>query len=218
MKTIKLILLNLTALFIISSCTIKQTINYNDDMSGNNELIIDYGEFMEQMGSLMGDSSGLDKNMDMKEGLGDLAENFKDIEGLTNLTTIQKTEEGLVGFSFNFRDTKSLNEAMSGYLGKHEASNKKKKTPKSYIQKKKKLILNFDNQDLGGIKESLGDESMMMMMGSFNYEFTINFPFEIKHVDNKIYTISLDRKSMSTTVSLEDYLSGNESLSTKVKW
>jgi hypothetical protein len=86
------------------------------------------------------------------------------------------------------------------------------------VQKKKKLILNFDDQDLGGMKESLGDESMMMMLGSMDYEFTVKFPFKVKSVDNKNYSLSADRKSMTTTINLEDYLSGGESLSTKVKW
>lgn len=216
MKTIRIIILNLVALFVVSACTIKQTINYNEDMSGNNEVIIDYGEFMEQMGSLMGDSSGLDKDMNMKESLGDISDAFKNLEGLTNLKTIEKSKEGIVGFSFDFTDTKNLNAAMSNYLGDEGES--KKKAPKTYTQKKKKLILNFDDQDMAGMKESLGDESMMMMMGSMDYEFTINFPFAVKSVDNKTYTLSADRKSISTTISLEDFISGNESLSTKIKW
>ena len=216
MKTIKLLFLNVLTLFIVTSCTIKQTINYNEDMSGNNEIIIDYGDFLEQMSGLMGDSSSLDKDMDLKEGLGDLEDTFQDIEGISNLNTIQKAKEGLVGFSFDFKDTKSLNEAMSGYLS--EETGKQKKASKSYVQKKKKLILNFDEQDLGSMEESLGDESMMMMMASFDYEFTVNFPFPIKSVDNKMYTLSSDRKSISTSVNLGDYLDGKESLSTKVKW
>ena len=216
MKTIRLLFLNLIALFIVCSCTIKQTINYHEDMSGSNEIIIDYGDFIEQMGSLMGDSTDLDKDIDMKESLGGLSESFKNMEGVTNLITLQEQKEGLVGFLFDFKDTESLNEAMSGVLG-GEGSNKKN-APKSYWQKKNKLILDFDNQDLGKMKKSIGDESMMMLIGSFDYEFTVNLPFTIKSIDNKIYTVSADRKSISATVNLEDYISGNESLSTTVKW
>lgn len=216
MKTFKLVLLNLIALFIVSSCTIKQTISYNEDMSGNNELTIDYGDFIEQMGSLMGDSSNLAQDMDMKEGLGDLEESFKDKEGVSNLITIQNTKESIVGFSFDFEDTKSLDEAMAGYLD--EEGDTKKKAPKTYVQKKKKLLLNFDNQDIASLKESMGDESMMMMMSSFDYEVTISFPFAIKSVDNTIYSLSADRKTLSATVNLEDYLNGTENLSTKIKW
>mgnify|MGYP006995595056 FL=1 len=138
------------------------------------------------------------------------------MEGVTNLITLQEQKEGLVGFLFDFKDTESLNEAMSGVLG-GEGSNKKN-APKSYLQKKNKLILDFDNQDLGKMKKSIGDESMMMLIGSFDYEFTVNLPFTIKSIDNKIYTVSADRKSISATVNLEDYISGNESLSTTVKW
>jgi hypothetical protein len=68
------------------------------------------------------------------------------------------------------------------------------------------------------MKKSIGDESMMMLIGSFDYEFTVNLPFTIKSIDNKIYTVSADRKSISATVNLEDYIIGNESLSTTVKW
>jgi hypothetical protein len=138
------------------------------------------------------------------------------MEGVTNLITLQEQKEGLVGFLFDFKDTESLNEAMSGVLG-GEGSNKKN-APKSYLQKKNKLILDFDNQDLGKMKKSIGDESMMMLIGSFDYEFTVNLPFTIKSIDNKIYTVSADRKSISATVNLEDYIIGNESLSTTVKW
>ena len=216
MKTIRLLFLNLIALFIVCSCTIKQTINYHEDMSGSNEIIIDYGDFIEQMGSLMGDSTDLDKDIDMKESLGGLSESFKNMEGVTNLITLQEQKEGLVGFLFDFKDTESLNEAMSGVLG--GGGSNKKNAPKSYLQMKNKLILDFDNQDLGKMKKSIGDESMMMLIGSFDYEFTVNLPFTIKSIDNKIYTVSADRKSISATVNLEDYISGNESLSTTVKW
>lgn len=216
MKTIKLFLLSLIALFILNSCTIKHTVSFNEDMSGNNEMIIDYGELMEQMSGLMNDSSKQTKNMDLDKGLDGLTTSFKDIEGLTNINTIQEAKKGLLGFSFDFKDTKTLSEAMSKYL-EDDIVSKKKNASTAYIQKKKTLILNFDEQDLGGMKESLGDESMIMM-GSFEYEFTVNFPFAIKSIDNKLYTVSVDRKSMSANVNLEDYLSGKESLSAKVKW
>jgi len=213
MKKIRLIFLNLLALFIVSACTIKQTINFNEDMSGNNEVLIDYIGFMEEMEemeSLMGGSSSMDKDM----GLEDLTVVFKDVEGITNLKNIQNTKDGLFGFSFDFKDTKILDEAMTSFLGEEGSS--KEKAAKSYVQKKKKLILNFDNQDLGHMKESLVAQSMMI--ASMDYSLTVNFPFKVTSVDNKNYSLSADRKSMTATISLEDYLNGNKSLSTKVKW
>lgn len=215
MKKITFIVSLLIALIYTSSCTIKQTINYNEDMSGDCALTFDYGDFMNQMGDLMGDSTE-DTNLDLQEGLGKLDEEFRDIKGITNIKSIENLEDHNIGFSFDFTDTKALNKAMSSYLGDEEEN---KKVTKSYIQKRKKLILNFDEQTLSdAFAESAGDESLTMMLDMFEYEIEINLPKAVKSIDNDNYTLSLDRKTIKTKVNLGEYFAGEVPLSAKIKW
>lgn len=218
MKNIKILLWAVVAVFVATSCTVEHTIDYDKNMSGTNTLIIDYGEVMEQMGGLMGDSAGLDKDLDMTEGLGNLEESLGQIDGVENMLLIEDTENKRMGFAFDFQDTKALNTAMSNYLSGDEAApSKKSKIPTTYKQKKKALILDMSNQDMGGLTESI-DPSMASMLSMFDYELSINLPVAIKSVNNPIYTISEDRKSLKAIINFEDLSSGNEDLSAKIKW
>ena len=217
MKTFNMITLAIFAMFIATSCTIDQTISYNDDMSGSNKIVIDMSGAMEMMGGMMGDDSEAMKGMDMKEGLGELEESFKDLEGVSNLKLIDDLKSYRMGFSYDFEDTEALNAAMKDYMDDDDAP-KKKKSKDTYKQKGKKLFLNFDAEDMSGLGESLGDPSMLNMMGMMDYKITINLPQPVKKIDNSIYMLSEDRKTVSANVSLEEMFSGEEGLSTKIKW
>lgn len=217
MKKINILLLAVVAMIAATSCTIDQTINYNDDMSGTNSIIIDMSGAMDMMGGMLGDDSEAMQGMDLKEGLGDLEESFADIEGVSNLQIIDNMKSYKMGFSYDFRDTKALNDAMQDYLAEN-GSAKKKKSKETYKLKGKKLLLNFENLDTEGLGESLGDPSMMGMLGMMDYNITINLPEQVKSVDNNLYMLSEDRKSLSANVSFEEMIGGKESLSAKIKW
>lgn len=217
MNNLRLLILAFVAVFIASSCTIEHTIDHNKDMSGTNTVIIDYGEVMEQMGGLMGDTEGAEKDLDVADGLGDMEESFAGVDGVDNIQMIDKPAEKRMGFAFDFKDTKAFNKAMSNYMG-DENSSKKKKAPKNYVQKKKALILNFAAQDLSSLTESMGDPLMLSMLGMFDYELTVKLPVSIKSINNPLYTLSEDRKSLRAAVSLEELSSGSEDLSVKIKW
>jgi len=217
MKKINIILMAIVAMIIATSCTIDQTIDYNADMSGTNNIIIDMSGAMEMMGGMMGEDSEAMKGMDMKEGLGELEESFGELEGVSNLKMIDDMKSYRMGFSYDFEDTKALNNAMKDYLDDGETA-KKKKGKDAYKQKGKKLLLNFDDMDTEGLGESLGDPSMMGMLGMMDYNITINLPEPVKSIDNKVYMLSEDRKTVSANVSFEDMFGGEESLSTKIKW
>lgn len=217
MNNLRILLMASVAIIIATSCTVEHTIDYNKDMSGTNSIIIDYGEIMEQMGDMMGDSSGLGDELDMTDGLGDLEDSFRDIDGVSNIGMINESEDKRMGFTFDFKDTKALNSAMSNYV-EGESSGKKKKGPKSYKAKKKALIINFADQDLGSMTEGLGDPSMAAMLGMFDYDLTINLPVPVKSVNNRLYNLSEDRKSLNAVVNLEDMTNGSEDLSAKIKW
>jgi hypothetical protein len=81
------------ALLLSTSCTIEQTIDYRTDMSGSNTVIISYGDVIEQMGDLMGDSAGFDEEMDMSEFMGTLKETFTGISGVSNTKVINEVEK-----------------------------------------------------------------------------------------------------------------------------
>ena len=218
MSKLHLFLVALLALILSTSCTIEQTIDYRADMSGNNKVIIKYGGVLEQMSDLVGDSTGFDKEMDMSEFMGSLKGTFTGISGIGNLEVINKVEEKIMGFSLDFKDNKALNLAMAEYLKDEASPGKKKKTPKNYKTKKKALILNFDQGNLGSLSEGLGDPTMAAMLGLFDYSLTITLPRSIKSVSNPLYVVSEDRKSLSVELSFEDLSGGNEDLSVKIKW
>lgn len=216
MNKLRLILMTLGTLFLAVSCTVEHTIDYNEDMSGTNTIIVDYGDVLEQMGSLMGDSMNLGDDLSLKESLGGLEEDFADIAGIDNLNMISEENNRRLGFSFDFKDTKALNKAMAGYLADDDSE--QKKAPKNYKAKRKALILKFEKNDMGSFTEGLGDPSMASMLDMFDYHLTINLPKPVKKINNPLYTLSEDRKSLSATISFEDMSSGNEDLSAKIKW
>lgn len=215
MNNLRVIVLASIALFLSFSCTVEHTINYNEDMSGTNTIIVDYGDMFEQMGGLMGDSMNLGNDLSVKESLSGLEEDFADISGIENLKMINEEDNRRLGFSFYFNDTKALNLAMASYLSDEEEN---KKAPKNYKAKRKALILKFAQGDMGSFTEGLGDPSMAAMLNMFDYQLTINLPKPVKSVNNPLYTLTEDRKSLSATISFEDMSLGNEDLSVKIKW
>lgn len=217
MKKINILLLAVVAMIAATSCTIDQTISYNDDMSGTNSIVIDMSGAMDMMGGMLGEDSEAMKGMDLKEGLGDLEESFGKIEGVSNLQIIDDMKSYKMGFSYDFRDTKALNDAMQDYLDEN-GSGEKKKSKETYKLKGKKLLLNFDDLDTEGLGESLGDPSMMGMLGMMDYNITIKLPEQVKSVDNNLYMLSEDRKTLSANVSFKEMFGGEESLSAKIKW
>jgi hypothetical protein len=216
MKT-KVVLLALIALLIASSCTIEQKIKYNEDMSGNNEIIVNYGGFLEQMGGLTGGEEDFTEDLALTESMNEITDAFQDIKGISNVKPMTNSNKGIVGFSFDFKDTKALDGAMNNYWSGEEESPKKSKTSTMYELKKKTLSLNFDNKDF---EEILGEESedISAMMNMFDYSISIELPFPVKSISNKNYTLSNDGKTIQTTVNLQDYVEGTQDLSVKVKW
>ena len=215
MNKLRVIVLASIALFLSFSCTVEHTINYNEDMSGTNTIIVDYGDMFEQMGGLMGDSMNMGNDLSVKESLSGLEEDFADISGIENLKMINEEDNKRLGFSFYFNDTKALNQAMASYLSDEEEN---KKAPKNYKAKRKALILKFAQGDMGSFTEGLGDPSMAAMLNMFDYQLTINLPKPVKSVNNPLYTLTEDRKSLSATISFEDMSLGKEDLSVKIKW
>ena len=215
MNKLRVTVLASIALFLSFSCTVEHTIDYNEDMSGTNTIMVDYSQMFEQMGGLMGDSMNLGNDLSVKESLSGLEDDFADISGIENLKMINEEDNKRLGFSFHFNDTKALNQAMASYLSDEEEN---KKAPKNYKAKRKALILKFAQGDMGSFTEGLGDPSMAAMLNMFDYQLTINLPKPVKSVNNPLYTLTEDRKSLIAIISFEDMSSGKEDLSVKIKW
>lgn len=213
---IKLLFLALLALIIASSCTIKQSIEYNEDLSGRHSLLFDMSEFMEEMKGLYPEGeTEMNKDSDIQESLNELSTIFKSQEGVSNIQNINRSDEGIFGFSFDFENTEALNSGMATYLENDQA---KEKGKNNYYQKKKTLALNFDKTSLGSLGSELQSEEMQMMLSSIDYKIELSFPFPIKKVDNPLYTLSADRKNLEASIALVALLDGSENLSAKIKW
>lgn len=213
---IKLLFFALLALIIASSCTIKQSIEYNEDLSGKHSLLFDMSEFMEEMKGLYPEGeTEMNKDSDIQESLNELSTIFKSQEGVSNIQNINRSDEGIFGFSFDFENTEALNSGMATYLENDQA---KEKGKNNYYQKKKTLVLNFDKTSLGSLGSELQSEEMQMMLSSIDYKIELSFPFPIKKVDNPLYTLSADRKNLEASIALVALLDGSENLSAKIKW
>jgi len=222
MKNIQIILLAFIAAFIATSCTIEHTVDFNEDFSGSNSFHMDMSEMMTMMKAMQPDSAAGDVNSmlgdyDMDSEMQELEKEFDKTEGLTNLEFIDRVEEGVLGMSFDFEDVKYITQGMS----KADTEDKLKDSNDLFVLGKNSLEVNFSSSSFtdafAGDKEDTEED----MMGGFSmgdYALTLNFPFEIKSVDNENYMLSEDRKSVSFVMPLEAFSDKNIDLNTVIKW
>jgi uncharacterized lipoprotein YehR (DUF1307 family) len=219
MNTFKLLLISLVAGFVASSCTFRQEITFNEDMSGAYAFQVDmkeYIDFMKSMSAMggeefdfkdFGDSLGMQMN--------DVAAGFENVEGISNAVSYFDKEAIAIAIKYDFKNIDAVNQSNGGSMLGMDAP--KENSQAQYFVDKKSFTFKM-GKDLAG--QLLGeDPSMSEMMGSMmNFEMKFNFPFDIKSVSNARYSLSENKRTVEAAFTLEEILAGKEGLDVTVKW
>lgn len=228
MKNLQILFLAIVATFIATSCTIEHTVDFNEDMSGNNSFSMDMSEMLTMVKALQTDSTkdataSLFGDYNMEEEMADFQNEFEESEGLSNLKTVDDIENGIFGFSFDFDNVKAITKGMSKTGDSKNKENKN--TDDLFVVGKNSLKVNYSTSELKGL---LGDgdkeetekteEDLMAGFSMGDYALTLNFPFPIKKIDNDLYLVSEDRKSVSFVIPLEDITDNTLNLNALIEW
>ncbi len=226
MKNIQILLLAIIATFIATSCTVEHTVDFNEDMSGNNSVSMDMSEMMAMVKAMQPDSeedgtAAMFGDYNMEEEMADLQKEFKKAEGLSNLQLVDKVDKGIFGMSFDFENVKAITQGMN------KADSEKKsaddKAADLFVLGKNNLKVNFSTSSFkdafgGSEKEETEGEDLMAGFSMGDYALTLNFPFPIKAVDNELYLISEDKKSVSFVVPIETITDETKNLNAQIEW
>ncbi|MCD8528879.1 MAG: hypothetical protein LRY27_02665 [Chitinophagales bacterium] len=221
MKTLNLLFVILIAGIIASSCTVKQTINYNEDMSGTQTFSIDMSDMMTQLAFMQEEGEeSIFKKEDFEGAFDDLKDGIEDNKGISNFKSLFNEKEESFGFQFDFKDTKALNQF---FKQKTTDENVKQNKNTGYILKKKSLSINYEEYNLSELfgednEENQEMASMMGMMDMFTFETEINFPFKVKSVNNSHYTLSADKKTVSSSFTFDELTKTRKDANVKIVW
>ncbi|MCB0738563.1 MAG: hypothetical protein KDC92_13685 [Bacteroidetes bacterium] len=193
---------SLLILFATSSCTLKQTYDFNSDFSGKHVVEVD-------MSAMTGLMEG-ENEMHLLDSMGSdtLIDQLNAEPGISN--TFMTEENGLLKIGYDFSGLEAINNTQSG-KAMADALNSgmalTESTKPLFVLKGKKLIYNppaFDNSDFGDEMESF--EGMGDML---QYEVVMHFAKPIKKIDNDDWRLSSDNKTISLTSSISELRNGN---------
>lgn len=215
MKIFKIVTLAIIAGFLITACTIEQTVDFNKDMSGSMVFNLNMQDMLRELKILQPDSSKsnaqLMQSLQSTESLMALKKEFEQTEGISNFNAIEDYDNGQIGFSFNFENIENINKGIGA---QNEKTNiKTEEEVKLFTVSKKKLTIDFGND-----KESDEEENPMAGFDTGEYILTLNFPFPIKSVSNKLYTVSKDKKQVQLNIELTEMMKDFGKLRTDITW
>ena len=206
----KLVLVALV-IFMMSSCTIYRTINFNADQSGSIENKVD----MSGMMSVMGENGGTNPlgTMGDKNEFDKTRAELESIAGITKVKLSYDTT-GIITTSYDFNSVDALNKALGSgnfaqnmMLGMGQEASKTSGMIK-YKGKKfmwteidKKMLKKIQSEDK---KKEMAE--MDMMLASSKMNTTITFPSAIKKVSLKNAVITND-KTVSYVMSIKEFIS-----------
>lgn len=175
------------ACLLAVSCSFKQEVNFNKNLSGTMVGTLD----MTMMNS-MGEEAAEEKPSLIDDETKAKFEKLKSIKGISNFSYTE-TKEGIVDFTYNFDGLKSLNE--SGFLYYQDPNGA---TFDFFTLKNKKTLL-FRMPDMS----STSEEDMGEMGSMFTFDLTIRLPKEIKSLKTKGEAkLSDDKKSVNISTDL----------------
>lgn len=173
-KLKKIVFLGLL-LSLVTSCVIRQEIYFKKDFSGTYKYTFDFKEYANMMNSEESDSTML-KNEDFVEYLESVKTALNEIQGISNIKTVNDADNGLVYYSFDFSDVKALNETLKfsgNFLNEKQSEN-----PPYFIQKKKNLTFIRPAAPIQNTSED--GEDLSYMNDFFKWVFSIQFEQEVK--------------------------------------
>jgi len=197
------------AILFASSCTLRQSYTFNQDLSGTYELSID----MSAMAALAGGEDGEEDVVGetMKSLNIDSIQEAMNIQpGISN--AVMKEEGMILSFSYNFSNVEVLNTSLKDMDLGSALSGKEKKnseTPSFEVKGKK---LKYNSPELDSDSEKDGLEGMEGMGGMMKYEVSFKFAQEVKKIKGENATLSYDKKTVVLESNLEEMFSGESGL------
>ena len=199
MKTFKLLTLSILSLIFISSCTIRENFDFNDDFSGHYSFQFDYSALLEL------DSSG-SASSELDKGYLEMEDELKKIEGITNIIIISDNESGNVLVSYDFNSIEDLNKANF-----NKESNRYNKFF-SIDGKKVKFKVDFSTE-LEEYKDPEIDDTELLenIESMINYKMIFKFSKKIKTIQLDNFE-QIDNYTLSYTLSKESVLNPSQFL------
>jgi phosphoribosyl-AMP cyclohydrolase len=185
--------------FLVHSCTIIQEYHFNKDFSGNTQLSVDMGSFMQMMAGM--DSTGA-STQNMKDSLDFIfTENVKKLEelGIKNVKYGWKEDSNVLFMSYDFSDIESLNSALNSSNSQNSALSKTlNNEPHTYFSRKGKTLMYKGPKS----EKDVSNKDMESMADYYQYSLIFNFDRKVKKVDNPNVTISPDNKKVELSGSM----------------
>jgi len=213
MKKLFIFLLPVISLF--SGCIeIVEEITINPDQSGTVSFNMDLGTLggmAINMGESYMQSSLLNQVKTLPETTAGI---LKGIKGLSNIKPVTN-KKGLYSISFDFKNTKQLNEAIyklfdvkkhfyePGYI----KITKRKIVKKNYAPVLRLFVKKYQDQ--------LKDKSILKLL---SYKAIFHLPKEVKNFSNKSSTLSADKKTLEFKCTIEELLSAGTNIGNKIKY
>lgn len=212
MKTFRILMLAIIAGFIITACSVQQTVNFDKNMKGNMSFQVDMKDMLRELKNLQPDSTKTDiellKETKVSESIMQLKDEFEKTDGISNFKALENYENGILGFSFDFESIENINKGLE-----EGSKEKKAENVNLFTLGKNKLSIDFGDDKA---EEDANDPMAGFDIGE--YILTLNFPFPIKSVSNDLYTLSKDRKQVQLNIELTEMMKDFSKLKTDITW
>ncbi len=184
------------------------------DGTGNIQLLVDMGKLGKALNP-QSQKPGMSFVQQIKNIPAEAQTLLKSCKGISNLQTQAETEKGIYAVSFDFKNTKSLNNAIYSLF-----KQKKLAVMPDLIKVSKHKLKRMNFAPL--LKKYMPKDTSNMMSEMFyqfiNFESTYNFPTAVKKVSNSKATIENERKTVSLNYSLYDLLNTDFNYGITIKY
>lgn len=209
----KLLFLALTAL-MLKACTVSQEYSFNEDYSGTFYGTIDMSSLVAL--TKMDSSQETDNSFDsLYQTVQQLKDSLSKVKGYSQVDAYWDAEAGIITIRYDFENLEVVNSGVfMGFDEFQKTKNNSKKSPPLFEAKGKSFF--FDNSSLI-VDEYVNDSSTTSMSSFFNYKLTLNFPNEVKGVNNDNFTLGEDGKSVNLEAPLFDIMGKEQNYKAKIK-
>lgn len=223
-----ILILLLAVVGLLSSCTIKEDVYFNKDLSGTRQIGVDMSDAMKWMS--IGDDKNNSKDQfaqSLREREGKLDSNairFNAMPGIYNATTYVDPDNYTLSWSYQFIDIRSLNDSYPGadkvrsiVMGRSahggEVMQDEPAPGKIVLEGKtlqfKDACMEWSDEDQEALQDELkdkkGKEGLMTLMGSmFTQEVTLHFKKKVKQVYGR-KVILVDKHTVRVRYNMQDF-------------
>lgn len=230
--------INMVLLFLalgMTSCfDITEEYHFNKDGSGSAKFVIDLAQMMEMMESFAGSMDSLGEGMESMDEMfetTDLVDALMRLPGIRNVKNLSSKDKKVFGYSYDFANLESLNNAlvatqgdmsMMSALGMTGGEQDEESANDNIFEKKgKKLTRIFTIPEKEADEESEEDEMAglaSMMFADHFYTFKYSFEGGVKKVKkNKLAVISPDNRTVTIKVPMQNLMEGDADMGAMFK-